>query len=79
MSRAETARATPALTYAIKARVSTAATPVTGAAALHAVKLVRGFLAWAAKDSRDHEVREMMIYVGFLAVMASNNASLGYV
>lgn len=68
-----------ALTHAIEAYVSTAATPVTDSAALHAIKLVSGFLARAVKDGHDHEAREMMTYAEFLAGMAFNSASLGYV
>ncbi len=68
-----------ALTHAIEAYVSTAATPVTDAAALHAIKLVSGFLARAVKDGHDQEAREMMTYAEFLAGMAFNSASLGYV
>ncbi|MGF1464042.1 MAG: iron-containing alcohol dehydrogenase [Maricaulaceae bacterium] len=68
-----------ALTHAVEAYVSTAATPVTDAAALHAIKLVSGFLARAVQDGHDHEAREMMTYAEFLAGMAFNSASLGYV
>lgn len=68
-----------ALTHAIEAYVSTAATPVTDSAALHAIKLVAGFLARAVKDGHDREAREMMTYAEFLAGMAFNSASLGYV
>jgi len=68
-----------ALTHAIEAYVSTAATPVTDSAALHAIKLVSEFLARAVKDGHDHEAREMMTYAEFLAGMAFNSASLGYV
>ncbi|MEL7347879.1 MAG: iron-containing alcohol dehydrogenase [Pseudomonadota bacterium] len=68
-----------ALTHAIEAYVSTAATPVTDSAALHAIKLVSGYLARAVKDGQDQEAREMMTYAEFLAGMAFNSASLGYV
>ena len=68
-----------ALTHSIEAYVSTAATPVTDSAALHAIKLITGFLARAVKDGHDHEAREMMTYAEFLAGMAFNSASLGYV
>lgn len=68
-----------ALTHAIEAYVSTAATPVTDSAALHAIKLVAGFLPRAVKDGHDREAREMMTYAEFLAGMAFNSASLGYV
>ncbi len=68
-----------ALTHAIEAYVSTAATPVTDSAALHSMKLIAGFLARAVEDGHDHEAREMMTYAEFLAGMAFNSASLGYV
>lgn len=57
----------------------TAATPVTDSAALHAMKLVAGFLPRAVADGHDKEAREMMTYAEFLAGMAFNSASLGYV
>ncbi|MEO0421868.1 MAG: iron-containing alcohol dehydrogenase [Pseudomonadota bacterium] len=68
-----------ALTHAIEAYVSTAATPVTDSAALHAIKLVAGFLPRAVENGHDQEAREMMTYAEFLAGMAFNSASLGYV
>ncbi|MEE4300755.1 MAG: iron-containing alcohol dehydrogenase [Pseudomonadales bacterium] len=68
-----------ALTHAIEAYVSTAATPVTDSAALHAMRLVAGFLPRAVADGHDKEAREMMTYAEFLAGMAFNSASLGYV
>jgi alcohol dehydrogenase len=68
-----------ALTHAIEAYVSTAATPVTDAAALHAMRLIAGFLPRAVADGHDHEARDMMTYAEFLAGMAFNSASLGYV
>ncbi|MEM9761392.1 MAG: iron-containing alcohol dehydrogenase [Pseudomonadota bacterium] len=68
-----------ALTDAIEAYVSTAAKPVTNSAALHAIKLVSGFLARAVQDGHDHEVRKMMTYAEFLTGMAFNSASPGYV
>lgn len=68
-----------ALTHAIEAFVSTAATPITDSAALHAIKLVTAFLRRAVKDGHDQQAREMMTYAEFLAGMAFNSASLGYV
>jgi alcohol dehydrogenase len=68
-----------ALTHAIEAYVSTIATPVTDSAALHAIKLVAQYLPRAVADGHDHAAREMMTYAEFLAGMAFNSASLGYV
>ncbi|MBX9297241.1 L-threonine dehydrogenase [Chromobacterium vaccinii] len=68
-----------ALTHAVEAYVSTTATPITDACALKAVELIAGFLRRAVKDGQDMEAREQMAYAQFLAGMAFNNASLGYV
>ncbi|MDE1711602.1 L-threonine dehydrogenase [Chromobacterium amazonense] len=68
-----------ALTHAVEAYVSTIATPITDACALKAVELIAGFLRRAVKDGKDMEAREQMAYAQFLAGMAFNNASLGYV
>jgi alcohol dehydrogenase len=68
-----------ALTHAIEAYVSTAATPITDACALKAIALVSQYLRRAVWDGRDLEAREQMVYAQFLAGMAFNNASLGYV
>lgn len=68
-----------ALTHAVEAYVSTIATPITDACALKAVELIAGFLRRAVKDGQDMEAREQMAYAQFLAGMAFNNASLGYV
>ena len=68
-----------ALTHAIEDYVSTAETPVTDSAALHANKLISGYLARAVRDGQESEAREMMTYADFLAGMAFNSASLGYV
>lgn len=68
-----------ALTHAIEAYVSTAATPVTDCAALKAIELISDYLRRAVKDGNDMEAREMMTYAEYLAGMAFNNASLGYV
>ncbi|BBE31778.1 alcohol dehydrogenase [Tepiditoga spiralis] len=68
-----------ALTHAIEAYVSTAATPVTDASALHAITLISKYLKKAVDNGQDVEARDKMAYAEFLAGMAFNNASLGYV
>ncbi|HBC0039988.1 TPA: L-threonine dehydrogenase [Salmonella enterica] len=68
-----------ALTHAIEAYVSTLATPVTDACALKAVAIISRSLRFAVEDGEDLVVRENMAYGQFLAGMAFNNASLGYV
>lgn len=68
-----------ALTHAIEAYVSTASTPVTDANALHAMKLISIYLPQAVEDGSNMKARDMMAYAEFLAGMAFNSASLGYV
>ena len=68
-----------ALTHAIEAYVSTAATPVTDACAQKAIELISGYLRDAVADGNNMEARDKMAYAEFLAGMAFNNASLGYV
>lgn len=68
-----------ALTHAIEAYVSVAATPITDACALKAVGLVSAHLRQAVANGADLAAREAMAYAQFLAGMAFNNASLGYV
>ncbi|BBR38889.1 1,3-propanediol dehydrogenase [Aeromonas veronii] len=68
-----------ALTHAIEAYVSTIATPVTDASAVMAIELIAKHLRTAVNQGDDLHAREQMAYAQFLAGMAFNNASLGYV
>lgn len=68
-----------ALTHAVEAYVSTAATPITDACAIKAIELIGDNLRQAVADGADMQAREQMAYAQFLAGMAFNNASLGYV
>lgn len=68
-----------ALTHAIEAYVSTNATPVTDCKALKAIELIAAHLKTAVKNGNDLKAREMMVYAEYLAGIAFNNASLGYV
>ncbi|GAB4058084.1 L-threonine dehydrogenase [Uliginosibacterium sediminicola] len=68
-----------ALTHAVEAYVSTAATPITDACALQAMRLISRYLRSAVHNGQDMQAREQMAYAQFLAGMAFNNASLGYV
>ncbi len=68
-----------ALTHAIEAYVSTIATPVTDGCALQAIKLIAEYLKPAVDNGENMEARDKMAYAEYLAGMAFNNASLGYV
>ena len=68
-----------ALTHAVEAYVSTIASPITDACALQAIDLIARYLPTAVKEPKNQEAREQMAYAQFLAGMAFNNASLGYV
>ncbi len=68
-----------ALTHAVEAYVSTIATPVTDACALQAMKLIAASLRPAVANGENLEARDAMAYAEYLAGMAFNNASLGYV
>lgn len=68
-----------ALTHAIEAYVSVAATPITDACALKAITMIAENLTLAVEDGNNAQAREAMAYAQFLAGMAFNNASLGYV
>lgn len=68
-----------ALTHAIEAYVSTDATPITDACAIKAIEIIRDNLHEAVHNGTNMAAREQMAYAQFLAGMAFNNASLGYV
>lgn len=68
-----------ALTHAIEAYVSTQSTPLTDAAALHAIRLISRYLIPAWQDGTDLVARDMMAYAEYLAGVAFNSAGLGYV
>ncbi|QYK02337.1 L-threonine dehydrogenase [Shewanella psychrotolerans] len=68
-----------ALTHAVEAYVSIAANPITDACAIKAIELIQGNLVEAVDNGQNIEAREQMAYAQFLAGMAFNNASLGYV
>lgn len=68
-----------ALTHAIEAYVSTAATPVTDSAAIKAIELISSYLRPAVANGNNLVARDKMAYAQFLGGMAFNNASLGYV
>ncbi|KOO15653.1 alcohol dehydrogenase [Vibrio xuii] len=68
-----------ALTHAVEAYVSIAATPITDAVAIKAIELIQAHLRAAVENGDDIEAREQMAYAQFMAGMAFNNASLGYV
>ncbi|WP_023603141.1 L-threonine dehydrogenase [Aliivibrio logei] len=68
-----------ALTHAIEAYVSIAATPITDAVAIKSMELIQAHLRIAVADGQNLEAREQMAYAQFMAGMAFNNASLGYV
>lgn len=68
-----------ALTHAVEAYVSTAANPITDACAIKAIELIQENLIEAVENGKSINAREQMAYAQFLAGMAFNNASLGYV
>lgn len=68
-----------ALTHAVEAYVSIAANPITDACALKAVTMISESLRKVVDNGGDATARENMAYAQFLAGMAFNNASLGYV
>ena len=68
-----------ALTHAVEAYVSTAATPITDTCAEKAIELIGQWLPTAVANGDWMEARAAMCYAQYLAGMAFNNASLGYV
>lgn len=68
-----------ALTHAVEAYVSTMATPTTDAAAIKSIKLISKYLREAVAHGEDLRARDMMAHAEYLAGIAFNNASLGYV
>ncbi|MBL4815747.1 L-threonine dehydrogenase [Shewanella sp.] len=68
-----------ALTHAIEAYVSIAANPITDACAIKAIELIKANLIEAVDNGQNIDARDQMAYAQFLAGMAFNNASLGYV
>ncbi|CAH8192022.1 L-threonine dehydrogenase [Vibrio aestuarianus] len=68
-----------ALTHAIEAYVSIAATPITDAVAIKAIEMIQANLRQAVNNGDDIVARDNMAYAQFMAGMAFNNASLGYV
>ncbi|MEG2256572.1 MAG: iron-containing alcohol dehydrogenase, partial [Cetobacterium sp.] len=68
-----------ALTHAIEAYVSIIATPVTDACAEKAIELIANNLREAVFNKDGKKSKDNMAYAEYLAGMAFNSASLGYV
>ncbi len=68
-----------ALTHAVEAYGFTAATPITDACAEKAIALIGEWLPKAVANGESMQARAAMCYAQYLAGMAFNNASLGYV
>ena len=68
-----------ALTHAVEAYVGLGANPKSDALALQAIRLVVKYLPKAVANGQDLVARNGMAYAEYLAGMAFNNASLGYV
>ncbi len=68
-----------ALTHAVEAYVSTISTPLTDALAIKAIELIGEYLRAAVANGTDLEARDKLAYAEYLAGLAFNNASLGFV
>ena len=68
-----------ALTHAIEAYVSTDANPLTDAAAQMAITMITQYLPKAVANGTYMKARDKMAYGQYLAGIAFNNSSLGYV
>lgn len=68
-----------AMTHAIEAYVSSGANVLTDSAALMAVKMIYQYLPKAVANGDYMKARDKMAYAQYLAGIAFNNASLGYV
>lgn len=68
-----------ALTHAIEAYVSTGANPLTDTQARAAIEIIFAYLPEATNNPTNAQAREKMAYAQYMAGMAFNNASLGYV
>ena len=68
-----------ALTHAIEAYVSTESNPLTDASAIMAIKMITHYLPKAVANGDYMKARDRMAYAQYLAGIAFNNASLGYV
>ncbi len=68
-----------ALTHAIEAYVSTDANPLTDAAAIKAIDKISHYLPQAVANGDYMKARSEMAFAQYLAGVAFNNASLGYV
>lgn len=68
-----------ALTHAIEAYVSTAANPLTDSSALMAITMITQYLPKATANGTYMHARDKMAYAQYMAGIAFNNASLGYV
>jgi len=68
-----------ALTHAVESYVSVLANPMTDAWGIQAMQLIATHLRAAVADGSNQTAREGMAWAQFMAGLAFNNASLGYV